>query len=77
MDERISVFVAWLLASRGRIVGTGLGILLGLFTLKYGFLKAVFLLFCLTAGYMVGAKVDRQGGARALLDEIFPRGRRK
>ncbi|NMB23985.1 MAG: DUF2273 domain-containing protein [Firmicutes bacterium] len=54
----------------------GLGILLGSLTIKYGLVKAIFVLLCLLIGYVVGARLDERGGARDFLEDIFPSGRR-
>ncbi len=76
MDERLGVFLVWLMANKGKIIGTGLGILLGSLTIKYGFIKAIFVLLCLLIGYVLGAHLDERGGTRAFLGSIFPSGRR-
>lgn len=68
--------LSWLLANRGKILGTGAGIMLGWLTIKYGLIKAIFMLLCLIIGYVIGARLDERGGARDFLGDFFSSGRR-
>ncbi|NLY51695.1 MAG: DUF2273 domain-containing protein [Firmicutes bacterium] len=77
MDGRQDDLLAWLMANKGKILGTAAGILLGWLTLQYGFFKAVFLLLCLAVGYMVGASADHEGGLRNLVAGFFTSSRRR
>lgn len=47
----------------GKIAGTAFGLLFGWLSVRYGILQAIFVSFCLAAGYAVGARWD-QGGFR-------------
>ncbi len=76
VDGRQDDLWAWLMVNKGKILGTLAGILLGWLTLQYGFLKAVFILLCLLAGYAVGASADQQGGLRNLAACLFTPRRR-
>ncbi|NLY29337.1 MAG: DUF2273 domain-containing protein [Firmicutes bacterium] len=76
MDGRQDDLLAWLIANKGKILGTAAGILLGWLTLEYGFFKAVFLLLCLVVGYMVGASADQGGGLSNLVAGFFTSRRR-
>jgi uncharacterized membrane protein len=52
----------WLGVYGGRCLGALLGLLLALAVLQYGLLRTIFILLVVTAGYVVGLRVDESGG---------------
>jgi uncharacterized membrane protein len=50
---------------RGKVVGVSLGLIFGLVTVTFGIGKALFIAFCLLAGYFVGCRIDQ---GQSLLD---------
>ncbi|NMB44983.1 MAG: DUF2273 domain-containing protein [Firmicutes bacterium] len=76
VDERLEDLLTWAVANKGKILGTGTGILLGWLTIRYGLAKAIFVLLCLILGYSVGARLDEQKDVRGLLGGLFSSRRR-
>ena len=56
---------------RGKIVGIILGLIFGLLTVILGFWKALFIIFCLVAGYWLGKRTDENNGWYQWLGKIF------
>ncbi|MDN5346906.1 MAG: hypothetical protein PWP65_470 [Clostridia bacterium] len=59
---------------RGKVLGMLCGLIFGLMTAFLGFGKALFIAFCVTAGYFIGRRWDGRQGFQDLLDRLF-RGR--
>ena len=59
------------LKNRGKILGIVLGGGFGFFAIAFGFLKALFLAFCLGVGYVVGRRLDEEQNFGSLWDKIF------
>ncbi|NLJ86751.1 MAG: DUF2273 domain-containing protein [Firmicutes bacterium] len=76
VDGHLENLLAWFLVNKGKVLGTGAGILVGWLTIKYGFLKAVFVLLCIVIGCGVGAYIDERGDIRGLWEGRFPSKRR-
>ena len=57
-ELRALVQLAWR-EHRGKLVGTILGLVLGISVLLFGFWKTVFVLLCGLIGLFVGSRVDR------------------
>lgn len=58
------------------LIGGGAGLGLGLLLVIFGFWKTLFILFCATLGFILGAKfIKNSEDFRELLDKIFPPGR--
>ncbi|HEX3033214.1 MAG TPA: DUF2273 domain-containing protein [Bacillota bacterium] len=55
----------------GKVSGTIGGLLLGILTVTFGFLKALFIIICLIAGYIIGKRVDEVGGWQELLYRLW------
>lgn len=58
----------------GKILGCGLGFVLGILVLMLGFFQTVFILFCVIAGYMVGKRIDEKEDLMDILDKLLPPG---
>ncbi|NMB11541.1 MAG: DUF2273 domain-containing protein [Firmicutes bacterium] len=76
VDGRLEDLLGWLTANKGKVLGTGIGILLGWLTIRYGLVKAIFVLLCLLVGYGVGARIDEQGDARGFFEGLLSSRRR-
>ncbi len=76
MDGHLEDILAWLLINRGKVLGTAAGLLLGWLTLRYGIIKALFVILCVLIGYGIGARVDDQQDGRGLLGGLFSSRRR-
>lgn len=48
-------------AHPGKILGLGIGMLIGIFMLIFGFFAVLFVLFCGAAGLFIGTNLDREG----------------
>lgn len=48
---------------KGKIVGVALGLVVGLFILKYGFWRTAFVALLVAVGLWLGMMVDREGWA--------------
>ncbi len=59
---------------QGKIAGSLVGLFFGLMVLAWGFLWAVFILFSVTVGYLVGARIDEgEEDLVELLDRVLLR----
>lgn len=76
VDGRLEDLLEWLIANKGKVLGTGAGILLGWLTIQYGLVKAIFVLLCLLVGYGIGAHLDEQGDVWGLFGGLFSSRRR-
>lgn len=59
---------------RGRLIGAGLGLLVGIMFLLLGFFQTVFLLICISIGYFVGQRIDNKEDLMDILDRLLPPG---
>ncbi len=57
-----------LMAYKGRIFSSALGIVTGILVLRLGWIKALSFLICVLAGYLVGRKID--GGSELRLPKL-------
>lgn len=55
----------------GKVIGVLLGLVFGWFAIKYGFLKALFVLACVVAGYYIGKRLDEKVDFREMLARLF------
>lgn len=55
----------------GKILGVGLGLLLGWMIIEYGFLKTLFVIILIALGYFFGKKADDGEDFGSLLRRIF------
>jgi len=61
-------------AHSGKIIGVLLGFFLGLLILAIGFFQALFVLFCMVVGYVVGKRIDDKEDLMEILDKLLPPG---
>lgn len=61
----------------GKILGTVLGVLLGIFILCIGFFKTLFIFLCAGVGFVVGKRMDEKADFSELLSKIIPSDFRK
>lgn len=59
---------------RGRLVGALFGLSIGTMFLVLGFFKTIFLLICITAGYLLGKRIDNKEDLLDVLDRLLPPG---
>ena len=60
--------------SRGRLVGSLFGLIIGAMFLILGFFQTIFLLICITAGYLLGKRIDNKEDLMDVLDRLLPPG---
>ncbi len=72
MEDRWARLLDMLLQNKGRVFGTLLGIVTGALVIKYGWLRAVYFIFCVGAGYYLGKRVDGRESLLQLLKKMFP-----
>lgn len=60
----------------GKLAGGLLGFLLGMFILWLGFFQTLFLLLCVTVGYVIGKRIDEKEDIADILDKLLPPGYR-
>ena len=57
---------------RGAIIGTGLGLLIGILILAVGFFQTLFLALCAGIGALLGTNARVKKKIREVLDRILP-----
>ncbi|HEX2954306.1 MAG TPA: DUF2273 domain-containing protein [Bacillota bacterium] len=72
MDEHWNRLIEALLNYKGRIFGAIVGFVAGLIVINYGWIQALFFLFCLGTGYYIGKLVDGKNSIRQILEKILP-----
>lgn len=72
MDKEY-IYKVWL-DYKGRIIGLGLGLLIGILILLVGFWKMTLLLFCMLVGYWLGGIREKRERFMSFLDRILPKG---
>ena len=63
----------WQLHS-GKIVGMFSGLFIGVFILVFGFFHTMFVMICVTAGYIVGKRIDEKEDIIDILAKLLPPG---
>ena len=58
----------------GKIIGVSIGLVLGLLILAIGFFQALFVLFCMVVGYVIGKRIDDKEDLMEILDKLLPPG---
>ena len=61
-------------AHSGKIIGVSIGLVLGLLILAIGFFQALFVLFCMVVGYVIGKRIDDKEDLMEILDRLLPPG---
>ena len=59
---------------KGKIIGGIVGLTIAIVIIAFGFLKAIFVIFCTVLGYYIGKLLDNKGDIRDILDKILPPG---
>lgn len=57
----------------GKLLGGGVGLLLGWMVIQYGLLKTIFVSIMVVGGYLLGKRLDEGETLNSLLDRIFKR----
>jgi len=76
MDIKILLEEAWH-NHRGKLVGTILGIIIGISILLFGFFKTLFIMICGLIGLFVGKRVDEKDNLMDIVEKIIPPGFRR
>ncbi|MDT8901068.1 DUF2273 domain-containing protein [Anaeroselena agilis] len=58
----------------GKVVGSTIGFALGVLIIIFGFFQTIFVLLCVTAGYIVGKRIDEKEDIMDILDKLLPPG---
>ncbi len=58
----------------GKIVGTLVGLLFGVFIILFGFFYTIFVMVCMVSGYVIGKRIDEKENIMDILDRILPPG---
>ena len=61
-------------AHSGKIMGVSIGFILGILILAIGFLQALFVMFCMVVGYVIGKWIDDKEDLMEILDKLLPPG---
>ena len=61
-------------AHSGKIVGLMVGFFVGLMIIIIGFFQALFIIFCMVAGYLIGKRLDDKEDILDILDKLLPPG---
>jgi uncharacterized membrane protein len=73
MDIKLLLEEAWH-NHRGKLVGTILGIIIGISILLFGFFKTLFIMICGLIGLFVGKRVDEKDDLMDIVEKIIPPG---
>ena len=76
MDIKLLLEEAWH-KHRGKLVGTILGIIIGISILLFGFFKTLFIMICGLIGLFVGKRVDEKDNLMDIVEKIIPPGFRR
>lgn len=58
----------------GKIIGATIGLFVGIFIIAFGFIRTLFVLFCVFAGYVIGKRIDEKENIMDILDKLLPPG---
>ncbi len=59
---------------RGKIIGLLLGFFMAILFIMFGFFRTLFILICMTVGYLIGKRIDEQEDIIEVLDRLLPPG---
>lgn len=62
---------AILVANLGKIFGSIMGLLLGWIFIRYGVLKGLFVVLCVSIGFYLGARLDSPGTSADFTSRFF------
>lgn len=72
LGQKIGHFFSWALAEHpGKLIGTALGFLLGLFVVLLGFWRALVIAIFVGAGFFLGKRKDENLGLLSWVDNFF------
>lgn len=74
MEPEIESLTAWFKKNRGRAIGAGLGLVIGVLILALGFWRGLFLTACVWVGWVLGARVDAHESLAELISRLLPPG---
>lgn len=69
MWERL--FVLIMEEHRGKAIGILMGLVASIVFITYGFLKAIFIIFCIVVGYFIGKRLDENKSFDNWLKRMF------
>ncbi len=72
MPERENELLKFWKAHKGAIIGTGLGLLVGILILTVGFFRTLFLAVCAAIGAFLGTNTRVKKRLKNTLDKILP-----
>ncbi|MGI6328340.1 MAG: DUF2273 domain-containing protein [Dethiobacteria bacterium] len=55
----------------GKILGGAIGLLIAVIIVVFGFWRGIFIILCVLAGVLIGARVETNGGLRNLWDKFW------
>lgn len=70
MDWKELLIYLWA-QHRGKLVGTVIGLGIGLLIAFFGFWRALVILLLMAAGYVIGKGIDQSGGLDAVLKRLW------
>ena len=67
------IFLSLWTTHKARLLGVIIGLLIGILFLTLGFWRTLFLVICMTIGYLIGQKIDHQEDLIEALSKYLPR----
>jgi len=67
-DDLIEIF----LAHKGKLLGLFIGLVIAILIISFGFLEAVFIIFCMAVGYFVGRRMDEKKSFSEIIERLMP-----
>lgn len=61
----------------GKLIGAGLGCLIGVFIILFGFFNTLFVLTFTVIGYVIGKKIDEKETIVEIIEKLLPPGYRR
>ncbi|WP_346354182.1 DUF2273 domain-containing protein [Azotosporobacter soli] len=61
----------------GKLLGGGLGCLIGVFVILFGFFNTLFVMTCTILGYVVGKRIDERETIVEIIEKLLPPGYRR
>lgn len=69
MFEKIVLYLVT--EHRGKVIGVCLGLLASILFISYGFLRTLFIVACIFAGYYIGKKIDENANVELWFKNLF------
>ena len=57
--------------NRGKVIGIGLGLIIGILFITVGFWKTMFVIVCIVAGFFLGKKLDEKENFNRWLQDLY------